>query len=420
MINPIYTYIQAKSGLKGSIQKTLQMYDFINITEEADSADVKVFVTNKQEELDYLRKEQMDSASLICTDLRSNGEVEAHKLITPLDWSASPIAERIAATLALQLTDQEIRLGKIITVSPDMKAVYQRIMNYAQYREPLLLLGETGVGKSLLAREYYNHNPKGEFVVINSAVFTSDLIASELFGHGKGAFTGADKSKPGLLRSASDGTVFMDEIGDMPLSLQPHMLLAVESGKVRPVGSASSEEIDCRFVFATNHDLEDETRFRPELLARIGTATVRLPSLRECRCDTLILAKYFLQEWCDQYSVEMALPATCHDLLFSHGWQRNTRELRNTIRAAAMSSSDGVLSFAELEHLLDQGKKAQPERYGLILNPEAGETWDEAQDKLKMEYFKRLLIKFPSKKEAAIQAEMSKARLYEICKELGL
>ena len=188
----------------------------------------------------------------------------------------------------------------ILTADPAMERVLQTVRQVATTDLPILIEGETGTGKELIARAVYRHSQrvKGPFVALNCAAIPAALIGSELFGFVQGAFTGANRDRVGFVGTAHRGTLFLDEIGDLPLDLQPHLLRVLQSGEFTRLGNSRTEQVDVRFVAATNRDLESEVsagRFRADLFFRLSAITLRLPPLRNRPHDIRLLADHFIR-----------------------------------------------------------------------------------------------------------------------------
>ena len=242
------------------------------------------------------------------------------------------------------------RLTKVIVLDARMRAVYDEAGRAAQGPISVLVLGETGVGKEILAHEIHRRSPRanGPFVALNCAALSETLLESELFGHERGSFTGAGHAKPGLLESADKGTVFLDEIGDIPHATQVKLLRVLEERKVMRVGGRTAIPIDVRFVSATNRDIERDTElgtFRRDLLFRLNGVTLTIPPLRERRAELEALAQVFLAAASQELG--RATPVITRDamaVLLGHEWPGNVRELRNAMeRAALMCQGDQVL-----------------------------------------------------------------------------
>ena len=218
----------------------------------------------------------------------------------------------------------------------------------------VLLTGETGTGKELFARAIHYNGPRGQgpFVDINCAALPEQLLESELFGHEKGAFTGATVAKPGLFEVANGGSIFLDEIGHLALPLQGKLLRAVQERTIRPLGGSRSVPIDVRIIAATHVDLASAVKrgeFREDLFYRLNVLPINLPALRDRREDIELLARHFLAQFADEYQVETpALTAAAVRSLRERDWPGNIRELRNAIERAVLLA-DGALDAADFE-----------------------------------------------------------------------
>jgi two-component system NtrC family response regulator len=211
--------------------------------------------------------------------------------------------------------------------------VREQIRRAAPLDVPVLVLGESGVGKELVAAEVHRRSERsGSFVPVNCAALAASLVESELFGHTKGAFTGATAASDGLFGEADGGTILLDEIGEMPMEMQSKLLRVLATGEVRPVGAANTRTVDVRVVAATNVDLRaaaDAGRFRGDLYSRLLGATIEMPPLRERRDDILRLARHFLND----SSIEITPDAA--EALLVHRWEFNVRELSQVITTLA-------------------------------------------------------------------------------------
>ena len=245
----------------------------------------------------------------------------------------------------------------LICQSPPMKHLLRRVQTVVDQEFPLLLQGETGVGKGLLARliHAFSHRRSGPFVAVNCSAIPGDLAEAELFGHEKGAFTGAQGKRIGLLQQADGGTLFLDEIGELPLEMQSKLLTALEEGQIRPLGANRPIEVDFRLLAATNRDLAAEVeagRFRADLYYRISTITLSIPALRERPEDIQPLAEMIVGELRRSFHREyVTIPPETLLQLTQYDWPGNVRELRNTL-VRAMAETTG------LELKLDAGALA--------------------------------------------------------------
>ena len=231
----------------------------------------------------------------------------------------------------------------VILAEPSMLRLDAELARFAAGMISVLLLGEAGVGKEVFARRVHSRSPRrsGPFVAFNCAALPEHLVESELFGHEKGAFTGATSARVGLLESARGGTVFLDEVGELSPSAQPRLLRALQERRVRPVGATAERAIDVRFVAATNRDIEREVRegrFREDLYYRLRGVVVRVPPLRERPSEIEPLARRFVAElWAEPLRrIPPALSPDALDALRAHTWPGNVRELRSEIERAVL------------------------------------------------------------------------------------
>jgi transcriptional regulator with GAF, ATPase, and Fis domain len=235
----------------------------------------------------------------------------------------------------------------ILTADPGMAKVLQTVHQIAITDLPVLIQGETGTGKELIARAVYRHSTrvKGPFVALNCAAIPATLIGSELFGFVQGAFTGANRDRVGFIGAAHRGTLFLDEIGDLPLDLQPHLLRVLQSGEFTRLGNSRTEQVDVRFIAATNRDLESEVqagRFRADLFFRLSAITLRLPPLRERPHDTKLLAEHFVRTAAARYGRPVPrLTDDCLAALTAYSFPGNVRELESEMsRLVALASPE--------------------------------------------------------------------------------
>jgi DNA-binding NtrC family response regulator len=232
---------------------------------------------------------------------------------------------------------------------PEMVQLYALAARVAGTALPLLILGETGVGKDVLAARVHQRSPRKEapFVRVNCGALSESLLESELFGHVRGAFTGANDAKAGLFEIGNGGTVFLDEVGELPLRTQVKLLHVLETGQVTRVGSTKAQRIDVRFIAATNRELAREVQagtFRKDLYFRINTLCLKINPLRERKSDIMPLVRHFLQRACRAMGVSVPTisdEATRH--LEEYGWPGNVRELKNSVERARLLCGDGRL-----------------------------------------------------------------------------
>jgi DNA-binding NtrC family response regulator len=272
-----------------------------------------------------------------------NYEALMHRI--DLALSKRALAAEIAE-LHAQLNDKH-QLENMVGVSPAMRCLHEKIRLVAGTRSTVLITGESGTGKELVARSIHHLSPRRNeaFIPVNCAAIPETLVESELFGHEKGAFTGATDRKPGFFEAARKGTLFIDEIGELPLHLQAKLLRAIESRKILRVGSTQEEDVDIRLVGATNRDLEDDVRqgnFREDLFYRLKVVELKLPPLRDRREDISLLVRHFIDEISrDTDRPVRDLTPEALQMMKGYSWPGNVRELRNTLEGII------VLSFKE-------------------------------------------------------------------------
>jgi len=249
--------------------------------------------------------------------------------------------------------------GTLIGRSPEMERVYRILSKVANTNHPVLILGESGTGKEIVARTIHYNGPNAShpFIPVDCGSLVPTLIESELFGYVKGAFTGANRSKEGLLATAEGGTVFLDEVGELPLDLQSKLLRALQEKEIRPIGSNQRIPIHVRILAATNRDLVsmvEQGKFRKDLFFRLNVVNVKVPSLRERRSDIALLAAHFLERRRRETGVSYTLSDDVLRVLGSYDWPGNVRELENTIERACALSSGPVLHLGDMPTQLQE------------------------------------------------------------------
>jgi transcriptional regulator with GAF, ATPase, and Fis domain len=272
-----------------------------------------------------------------------------------LDEVCALAAPRLRAAVAMSqaqrraaaLEDTHSQSDGILTADPGMARVLQTVHQIATTDLPVLIEGETGTGKELIARAVYRHSArvKGPFIALNCAAIPATLIGSELFGFVQGAFTGANRDRIGFIGAAHRGTLFLDEIGDLPLDMQPHLLRVLQSGEFIRLGNSRTEQVDVRFIAATNRDLESEVKtgkFRADLFFRLSAITLRLPPLRDRPHDIRLLAEHFVRNAAARFGRPAPrLAEDCLSILMAYSFPGNVRELESEMaRLAALASPD--------------------------------------------------------------------------------
>ncbi|HGM5583466.1 TPA: sigma-54 interaction domain-containing protein [Pseudomonas putida] len=263
---------------------------------------------------------------------------------------------------ARELT-KSVRATVLVFKDPRSQELLSRIERLAPSEANTLIIGETGTGKELVARHIHHLSRRGRepFVAVNCGAFAETLVESELFGHEKGAFTGATSNKAGWFEAANGGTLFLDEIGDLPLNMQVKLLRVLQEREVVRLGSRTPIPINVRLVAATNVNLADAVvagHFREDLFYRLHVATIRLPPLRERPGDILPLAEFFIEEHCRRLGYDRAsLSLEAERKLLAHSWPGNIRELENAIHHALLVCRQQVVAPQDL-HLVDMRPQA--------------------------------------------------------------
>jgi two-component system response regulator HydG len=277
--------------------------------------------------------------------------------------------QRAMETRALRKTARELQralhdryaMGALIGQSPAMRDVFQLVQRVADAALPVVITGETGTGKTLVARALHAESERaaGPFVSVNCAAMPEPLLESELFGHVRGAFTGATSTRPGLFVEAHGGTLFLDEIGDMKAALQAKLLHVLENGKVRPVGSSRERDTDVRVIAATHRDLRELVatgHFREDLLYRLEGVVIEVPPLRQRREDIPLLAEHFLREARTRHpkaTVDRFSNAAVHAML-DYGWPGNVRELEHAVGRAVLLAMGSEIQPNDLPDPLER------------------------------------------------------------------
>ena len=271
------------------------------------------------------------------------------------------LLERVVSHLRLKSENRILRekvkskqgFGGIVGRAPEMEKLYRIIAKAANSVHPVLILGESGTGKEMVARSIHYAGPFRDkpFIPVDCGSLVPTLIESELFGYVKGAFTGANQAKDGLLAIAEGGTVFLDEVGELPVDLQAKLLRAIQEREIRPVGSTRRQSINVRILAATNRDLEQavmQGAFRRDLYFRLNVLSLRIPSLRERRQDIPLLIAHFLERMARNSGVEKLLSDDAVKALLGYDWPGNVRELENCLERACAFTSGPLIHVTDL------------------------------------------------------------------------
>lgn len=311
---------------------------FIFLTAKAERADVRTGMNLGAD--DYLTK------PFTARDLLDAVRIRMRRISELLARGQAALEKDHA--VAESVRSPALSTGNVVVLDAKMANLYELVARAAASPINVLVLGETGVGKEVLARALHNLSPRkaGPFVALNCAALTESLLQSELFGHEKGAFTGALAARAGLLEAADRGTLFLDEVGDLPLSIQTKLLRVLEDKKVLRIGARTERAVDVRFVAATNRDIEAEAEtgtFREDLFYRLNGISFTIPPLRERRTEIAALGRMFLARYNAELGRDAAIGMSDEvlHLLENYPWPGNVRELKNAIeRAAVLCSGD--------------------------------------------------------------------------------
>ncbi len=324
----------------------------------------------------------------------------------------------------------------LLGASETMKRVLARLEKVASSDLPVLVRGETGTGKELAARAIHELSSRrsGPFVSENCAALADGLLEAELFGHEKGAFTGAGESRDGLFQRAHGGTLFIDEVGDMSPQMQAKLLRALQEGEVRRVGGNDAVKVDVRVIAATHRNLDEmvkDGRFRADLLFRLHVLEVSMPPLRDRLEDVPLLAEHFLDRIAAETPGKSALllAEAALDTLLAHDWPGNVRELENAIRVAALFSGGNVLEAGALPLAVARVQSVDVAEAAVLVR-KAGSpndrrmTYDDlraALDERERRYVRAVLLEERGNKaRAARRLGLSRYSLYRVLKRLGL
>ena len=284
----------------------------------------------------------------------------------------------------IQKIEGDYKFHNMVTRSKAMQSLFQMADKASQYKTTVLILGDSGTGKELIARgiHYSSDRAQKALVPINCGGIPENLLESELFGHKKGAFTGADRNKKGLFQEADGGTIFLDEIGELPLSLQVKLLRVLQENEVRPVGDSKSMKIDVRVVAATAKNLEDEVAngtFRQDLYYRLNVMTIKLPPLRERTEDIPLLCNRFIGQFNQLLDKKISgLAPEAMSRLLEYSWPGNVRELENSIERAMVIADDSLLLPEHFPaEIIDKDRSAPPEYFNGFSLKEAQKAMEE-------------------------------------------
>jgi two-component system, NtrC family, response regulator AtoC len=310
------------------------------------------------------------------------------------EWSMDKIAQFASVfdrvTSVLSRIDARHFFPEIIGESLAMRGLLSLIKKVAPADATVLILGESGTGKELVATSIHENSLRKSkpFIKLNCAAIPAELLESELFGHEKGAFTGASKFKPGKFDMANKGTLFLDEIGDMPLKLQSKILRAIQEKEFYRVGGSSTVKVDVRFIASTNQNLEkmvQEGAFREDLYYRLNVFTLHLPPLRERKEDIPLLVDRFLQN----LPKKVEISSIALQMIMAYSWPGNIRELKNVIESAAVIAEDGFIEPAQLPNMITGAFNTNPNKVALPVNLSLDERINEIEKSMIIEALRK-------------------------------
>src|SRR5579883_1072623 len=332
--------------------------------------------------------------------------IKDHDLVDQLRRAVSGVSENLKWRKEAGYLRRELRrltgLDNILGQSPRMRSIFELIQTIAPQSSRVLITGESGTGKELVARAIHENSARSQapFITINCGAFPETLLESELFGYMKGAFTGANENRRGLLQAAHGGTLFMDEIGNMNLAMQVKLYRVLQEGKVRPLGSTDELDVDVRVIAATNKDLEKAIaagEFREDLYYRLSVIPIQLPALRERREDIPLLARHFLERFrqsMDKPIVSISPEAMSR--LESYDWPGNVRELENTMeRAVALETGSEISArvLPERLHGVSPAVSSSLNQAGMVEIPDEGIDFEEVVGATERRYLQAALEK---------------------------
>ncbi len=352
------------------------------------------------------------------------------EMIAAVKRALGKAAKSIAGTKK-KLPEKDSPIEGMIGSSAIMREVYGKIHKVAPTSATVLILGETGTGKELVATAIHTESPRKEkpIISVNCAAIPETLIEAELFGHEKGAFTGAAANREGLVAAADGGTLFLDEIGELPLEAQARLLRVLQEGEVRPIGSTESRKVDVRLVAATHRDLGKlarEGKFREDLYFRINVVQLRLPPLRERGKDILLLAETFIKRFCtEMMRPALGLTPEAIQAITTYPWPGNIRELENAMqRSVILCDSDVEIDHTHLA--IDHELVRVDEGLHQVSPNDTADTptSTESNDDLSLEdYFQRFVLEHQdhmSETELAKKLGVSRKCLWERRQRLGI
>ena len=343
------------------------------------------------------------------------------------------LVRRVHELLAIRTENARLRnelaarFGEMIGSAPIMREVYRIIERAAPTDATVLITGESGTGKELAARALHDHSRrgKGPFVALNCSALPGELIESELFGHVKGAFTGADRDKTGLFEAAQNGTLFLDEVGELQLAAQAKLLRALEERTITPVGATAPRKVDVRVIAASHRPLDDMVRdgsFREDLMYRLKVITLVMPPVRDRREDVMPLVAHFISQLAERHGrPALQLSDAARSAILSYSWPGNVRELRNALERALVLADGERIEIRDLPpHIAQQPVALRPDD-AVVADVPFSEARERAADAFDRAYITAALEKHDGNVSATARfLGMHRQSLQKMMKRLGI
>lgn len=397
---------------------------------EPSGIDILRDVKRKWREVEVILVSDYDDAKFVRNALKVEGAFDffkkplvAEEIVRSVEEASRRAQAARERFLLIRKLDEEGDFGGIVYASEPMRKILRIVKQIAPSNITVLLQGESGTGKDLIARAIHNNSPRRHrrMVTLDCAGLSEGVLESELFGHVKGAFTGAISSRKGRFEYADGSTLFLDEIGEMPINMQAKLLRALETKEIIPVGSNEPIKVDVRLISATNRDLQQavkEKQFREDLYFRIKGVTLRIPPLRERREDIPVLIRHFLQRFAEEHRRPvLGISPEAEKILVNYHWPGNVRELKNTIESMAVLANKAILDVEDIpEEIREQTPKEQSTAI-VPLTSLAGKSLQE----LEKEHIKNTLrLTGGNRERAAHILGIAPRTLYRKLKEYGI
>ncbi len=354
-------------------------------------------------------------------------------LVKPIDFKRLEVVldrvfEQMVMKKRLNILEKKVRgeylFEGMVGQSFGMLNVFQMIKQIAPYSTNVLIIGETGTGKEMVARAIHNLSPRKNkpFVVINCAGLVDTLLESELFGHVKGAFTGAVKDKPGLFEVANEGTIFLDEIGELPIGLQAKLLRVLEYKEIQRIGDTKTRKVNVRIIAATNVDLKskvEEEKYRKDLFFRLNSFCINIPPLRERKEDIPLLCQHFINQLNKELKKDIkGISQNVLELFMELPWEGNVRELKNVIERSYIVAKSDII---DIDDLPDEYKRPEEIRKNKLDEEDIFEDSPTTLEELEKRYIAKVLkLTSGNRSKAARILGLSRRSLYRKLKKYGL